>query len=373
MKKHFTGFLALLTALLLAVPVFAGCGSAQVPADTAVVFEGEVIPEDVAKLYVYTTQLDVEKENEWMVMLYYGDYEKFWAAEFGDGTYAEQGRRLGISRLIQTKTLLSYAKQKKITLEDADEAKLVATYEKFKEDHSASIKKAGVSDELVRQFLRDNALANKAFLSIVSSIDTSFSDEDNTKNRRKSGEGISVYAKASYKESDEEDAKTIEVSEEDQEKARKEAMEDIFARMKAGEDLSDIVTDYRDNRKDLTVGNLGSISASPENARQEDATDYTSYSQRFWEMSSDEYASFEITNSAELVNGYLLHCINDDDPELRKQAEAEMLELRKQDTFTAFYPGLAKKHGKYHVYETITDNIKIEEPLYGGQAQPAGN
>ena len=73
MKKHFTGFLALLTALLLAVPVFAGCGSAQVPADTAVVFEGEVIPEDVAKLYVYTTQLDVEKENEWMVMLYYGD------------------------------------------------------------------------------------------------------------------------------------------------------------------------------------------------------------------------------------------------------------------------------------------------------------
>lgn len=370
MKKHFTGFLAVLTALLLAVPVFAGCGDAQVPADTAVVFEGEAISADEARLYVYTTQLDVEIENEWMVMLYYGDYESFWAAEFGENTYAQEGQRLGISRIIQTRTLLSYAKQKKITLDDADEAKLVATYEKFKEDHSTAIKKANVSDELVRKFLRDNALANKVFNSIASGIDTSFSEEENAKNRRKSGEGITVYAKSSYTESEDEDAKTIEVSEEDQEKARKEAMEDIFARLKAGEDVNDIVNDYRDNRRDLTVGNLGTISASSENERQED-TDYTSYLQRFWEMSSDEYESFEITNSAELVNGYLLHCINDDDPELRKQAEEGMLELRKQDAFTAFYPELVKKHGKYHVYETITDNIRIEEPLYGSDIQPA--
>ena len=366
MKKHFSGLLAVLIAVLMMGMAFTGCVEANVTSDTAMVFMDESVNADEARLYVYTTQLDIEKQNEWMVMLYYGDYETFWKTASSEGmTYAQLGHETAISRMVQTKTLVAYANDNNITLSSDEEGRAITSGAEYKTENGPVIDKAQPSDALLTKFFKENALANKAYLQIVSGISTSFSDEENAANQRKSGEGVSIYAKGSYTASDEEGAESIEVSEEDQKKNREEAIADILSRVEAGEAIADIVADYKENHREMTIGNLGEISADPSNQIAEGAN-YTSYSQYLWEMKTDEKRSCEVTGeSSGVTTGYVLHCIDEDDAELRKAAEEEVLNERRMTMFQEEYPKIVKKYSKYHVYNTVTDNIRIEEPLYG--------
>ena len=365
MKKHFARGLAVLTVLVMALGVFAGCGQTYDKDTTAAVFEKTPISADEAKLYVYATQSDIEENNLFIIMYSFnGSFEDFWAyTPEGTATYAELGKDSAIMRMIETKTLNAYAKDKEIVLSAEDEKKLEAAFDSFKEKHERAIARAGSSDELIKTFLRENAIANKAYLDIISTVDRSFNDEENELNRRKTGEAISVYARPSYQESDEEDAETIEVSEEDQAKRREEVVNEVMARLEAGEDPSEIAAFYQENVKDVNVSYLGSQSVSSEDAVEEGA-DYDFYGQFLWEMKTDEYRIGEITTVSGMTTAYALHCTNDDDAEARKTAEENMISEREDALFRETYATLVEKHKKYHIYDTVVDNIRIQEPLH---------
>ena len=365
MKKHFARGLAVLTVLVMALGVFAGCGQTYDKDTTAAVFEKTPISADEAKLYVYATQSDIEENNLFLIMYSFnGSFEDFWAyAPDGAVPYSELGKDSAIMRMLETKTLNAYAKDNNITLTAEDEEKLEAAFDSFKEKHERAIAKAGSSDEMIKTFLRENAIANRSYLEIISTVDKTFTDEENEQNRRKLGEAISVYARPSYQESDEEDAETIEVSEEDQAKRREEVVNEVMTRLKAGEEPSDIVAFYQENAKDVNVSYLGEQTASSSDAIEE-GEEYDFYAQFLWEMKTDEYRIDEITSTSGLITAYALHCINDDDAEARKTAEENMIAQREDTLFRETYAELVKKHKKYHIYDTVVDNIRIQEPLH---------
>ena len=365
MKKHFARGLAVLTVLVMALGVFAGCGQTYDKDTTAAVFEKTPISADEAKLYVYATQSDIEENNLFLIMYSFnGSFEDFWAyAPDGAVPYSELGKDSAIMRMLETKTLNAYAKDNNITLTAEDEEKLEAAFDSFKEKHERAIAKAGSSDEMIKTYLRENAIANRSYLEIISTVDKTFTDEENEQNRRKLGEAISVYARPSYQESDEEDAETIEVSEEDQAKRREEVVNEVMTRLKAGEEPSDIVAFYQENAKDVNVSYLGEQTASSSDAIEE-GEEYDFYAQFLWEMKTDEYRIDEITSTSGLITAYALHCINDDDAEARKTAEENMIAQREDTLFRETYAELVKKHKKYHIYDTVVDNIRIQEPLH---------
>ena len=373
MKNYFKKIAALLLAALLLAGLSACVESGDGnDSQTAVSFQGEKISAEEAKLYVYTTQYDTEKLSEVMIAMYYGSYESFWGLGYGEKTYADYAVDNAIARLLQTKILVKKAKADGVSLDAEDEQKIQEALTSFREEYHKVIEKAGASDALTESFIRENALANKEYLELTKNIDTTF---DDAAMRRVSGEGLSVYAKDSYTEKTDEDdedseGETIDIPEAEQDANREAAVMYFMDGFLEEIPVQDMIDDYED-AKFVTMVNVTPISASPENAVEE-GKEMENYLQKMWTMKTGDLEKFEITNSSGKKVDYILHCLNDDDPELRKQAEEEELASRRKTKFEEEYAKLAKKYKRYHVYEKVVGNIKITEPLYESQYMSTG-
>ena len=374
MKQHLAGFLAVLTVLVLCLSCLTGCGSTVGKDDddiTAVVVDGDKYSLSEAKLYVYTSQYMVEMSMEFMISYMFSDYESFWNEDNNGATYYQMNYLEGISKMIQTKRLLKEAAARKITLDDEELAKVDAAFASFKADRPNVLEASGCSDELLKTYLTENALAVKTYMAMVEDVDTNF-DQDEF--RRKKVEAISVSAlkekpAAEAEEGEEtedteetEEAETVTYTEEEQTKAREEAVAAIQERMLAGEALSDIKADY-DGSETVSVYSVGDITLSPDDAPEEGEA-ATSYREAGWGLSTGEVDVFDTDGADSAVVSYVIRCVNDDDPDLRKEAEDTELASRKSELFSERYAELIKKYPKYHVYEDLILSIKKVIPMY---------
>lgn len=370
MKQHFSRMIAAAAALILGLAVLSGCEAAIGNSDqtTAVVLQGKKVSFAEAKLYIYASQYMIEKDSEAIISYMYQSYDDFWDYEQGGDTYYHMNTIEGINKLLQTKRLLLKAQADGIALTAEELQKVEDAIVRFREEESRVVAASGCSDELLRQYITENALAVKTYLAMVADVDTNFDQETF---RRKNVEGIYVTAltekpvpESESGEADGEEAADPEpYTEEEQTAAREEAAVAIKARVKSGEAIADIVSDFAESET-VKVYSTGSLNLSSEDAAEEGA-DLTSYRHLGWTLSTGQTESIDLPNSSTgVVTTYILRCVNDDDPDLRASAEKSELASRKTALFGERYSELQETYSKYHVYENVISSIKKVIPMY---------
>ncbi len=373
MRKHLAGIAAAVAALVLSLSALAGCSSVAErngSNQTAVVLEGEKYSLDEAKLYIYASQYLVESSSEFMISYMYQSYEDFWDAEENGRTYYELNYVEGVNKLLQTKRLLKKAASDGITLSAEDLAKVDIAFDKFKEDEANVVEASGCSDELLKQFLTENALAVRVMMSMIADVDTNFDEAEFT---RKNVEGLFVGAiqekpsetSAEETEAADETAETEAAEKytaEEQKAHREEAAAAIQEKLMAGEEISDIVNDFAESTT-VRVTQTGTMTISPSDAAAE-GEEPTTYRALAWTMKTGEIKVFEDSVSASNPTSCVLRCVSDDDPELRKTAEETELTNRKTALFAERYQELQERYSRYHVYENVIATVKKVIPMY---------
>ena len=426
--KHLKRTAALVLAMVLSVMAFAGCDVKMENNDTdtvAAVFENEKIYMNEAKLYTYLSQRQMEYSSQFMILYYYGGYDKFWEGNWGYNlTQAMQ-------EVYQTKLMARLAKDEGITLSESEKEELALRTEKMKTETETAkaIELSGATEELVGKYMEENAYATKYYLKLMEDVDRTFDQEEF---RRKSLTGVSITAKSTKEaptEAEAEDESEAEAEDEteaeaedeseteaeaeneaeaeapseaeaeggddgaepvegepedetegetesetepetetfsDEEKAEnvQTAMEKILQLMKDGNTASDIVGMFSGDTT-VNVSTLSTVEVSPENAKPEDQEDFTEYKQLAWSMKTGDTESRIFKNDSGSDVGYVLHCGNDDDPDLRKTAEDEELEKRKSALFAEKIVALQKKYPTFHVYTEKVSNIKYKSSILG--------
>ena len=422
--KHLKRTAALVLAMVLSVMAFAGCDVKMENNDTdtvAAVFENEKIYMNEAKLYTYLSQRQMEYSSQFMILYYYGGYDTFWEENWGYNlTQAMQ-------EVYQTKLLARLAKDEGITLSESEKAELALRTEKMKTETETAkaIELSGATAELVDKYMEENAYATKYYLKLMEAVDRTFDKDEFT---RKSLTGVSITAKSTKEapteaepESENETEAETEAEAEDESEAEAEneaeaeapseaeaeggddgaepvegepegetegetesetepetetfseeekaeniktAMDKILQLMKDGNTASEIVGMFSGDTT-VNVSTLSTVEVSPENAKPEDQEDFTEYKQLAWSMKTGEMKSQIFTNDSGSDVGYVLHCENDDDPDLRKTAEDEELEKRKSTLFAEKIVELQKKYPTFHVYTEKVSNIKYKSSILG--------
>ncbi len=360
MKMHLRKAAAMILALLISAAALTGCKINLNPADSenpAMVVLGEKVYLDEAKLYIYMTQCDMERKYGEMLKNTYGDMHTFWV----DNGYWESALYSGPAKIYQTKLLLKYADENGIKLSDEDKAAAEAAYKNFTESGTKVVEYAdNPSDALVRRYFEENALANRAYQTIVANIDTTFNEDEML---RKTFEGVYVTANekkvlpADAPEGTEPEAYT----EEEQKEARESAMEDIDLRMRKGETITDIVKAY-ENHPRVSVRTIEKRSISKQKA--EELVDTYPYYKIAWELKTGEFSNDIIEAKSGTMIGYALHMLNDDDAEARQSAKDTELTTRRTAAFTDAYSKLLAKYKAMHVYEAKTQSVKYKGDAY---------
>ncbi len=372
MNKHFSRITAGLAALVLGLAVLAGCGSALMANDrtTAAVLQGDKYSLEEAKLYIYASQYMIEQDSEVIISYMYQSYDAFWEYEQNGQSYYEMNFIEGLNKLFQTKRLVKKAAADGIELSDEEKQKVENAIVKFKEEEKNVVAASGCSDELLRQFITENAIAQKTYLAMIADVDTNFDQESF---RRKKVEGIYVSAltekpqqetesSESGSEESQEAAEAEAYTEEEQKAALGEAVTVIRTRLNAGESVQDIIDSFKESET-VKAYSTGSLNLSAEDGAEEGA-ELTSYRQYGWTLSTGEVGEFETASSTGTTTTYILRCVNDDDPDLRADAEKSELASRKTALFGERYAELLKQYPKYHVYDDVVGTIKKVVPMY---------
>ncbi len=363
MKRSFVKFSALVIALVLGLTCLTGCGLRAVNntnENTVLVFEGEEISVEEAEFYIRIMQYETEVGSSTLIQMLYGDLNKFWASDDGNGyTYANYAIDEAMSRLVQTKTLVKKAAADGITLTAEDNAKVDAAVDTFKETYADVLAKYTFDDAMIKKYISENAIAKKVYMAMVADVDTTM-DADAMK--RKTFIGLSITGQKSVSADEEAGTEAKEYTEEEAEANRHAAMEDVLARMQAGESISDITTYYA-SVKEVAVSSFGTLTATPEDVPEKEG-EFTSYRQKAWTMSNGEYATIDTQNSGGTTVSYVLYMQNDDDADARAEAEAEELATRKGELFQKKYESVKEKYDNYRVDDSVLSKIKITEAIY---------
>lgn len=355
MNKTLKKALLVLISCLLMASLVSACDFTIGGGNTAgiaVNFGGDKISVEEAKLYIYANQYETEAQNEYYVAYLFGSYEAFWA--YGeDVTYGDQCALDAMNMLLQNKVLVKEAKKQGVTLTADEEKKVDEAVAAFKADKNLVIAKSGASDELVKTFVYENAIANKMYMKLTETVDTSMDSEEMT---RKRIEGLSIVAKSSYTDDSDE---SVDYTDEEKKQNVNEAYLDVQEQYSNGTSADDIVDAYAESTT-VTVQNIGEFAVSPEN-KEEGA--FTNYRSLGWSLSTDEYGAAIVADTT----AYILHCVSDDDSEYRAQAEEAELYERKTALFKEEFEKVSAKYKKYHVFTDNLSDVKVSEPVYDSE------
>ena len=327
-----------LAIALAAVTVLgaAGCGSKKVSFDdystTVVATLGDTdIYLDEANFQARLSQYSSE--------MYYAMYgystDGMWENDLGSslglgsGTTLEDYTKQNIMRGIgQTYILKAKAEELGLTLDDDELTKVDDAVADIVNqlDGSEELKAAvgDVSEDRIKEWVTNNALAMKAYEYAVKDVDTEVSDEE------------AAQRTISY----------IRVTDDDDAEAAKTLAEELQAKVEAGEDMSTLADEY-DNCTyvtntygegdfDNTVGNYG------------------------MEMKTGEIGSVYEDGYA----WYVVRCDTDFDEEATENEKPTIVEKRKTEQFQTTYKEWADALPEFKVNEKIWDLITFDKTLY---------
>ena len=351
MKHLVKRMTALAAALLIALCSLAGCK--QVDGERiAVTINGEDYGISEASLYFYYMQYMTETGMYSIIGSLYGGTASYWAASFDDYSPVNACREDSMAMLIQTKILNKEAEKDGVTLTAEEEEKVTTATNKFMREYQLVVKNAGASKDDVATFVRENAIANKEYAFLTDGIDTVIDEELAIRKRVR---GVSIMA------ANGEDGKPL--SSDEQKAAVLKYVDDIKKYMKDGMEGSDIEDEMKE-MKDVSVYSLGELAI--EKPEEDEDPEMSSYEELGWSLNKGDIDSLTMVNKADRWVTYIFLCLDDNDPEFRAEAEANVLKERRKEMFEEKYPDILKKYNKIHVYEDVTGKLVINETMYNG-------
>lgn len=120
-------------------------------------------------IYLTTTQNQYENV--------YGT--EIWNTSLNGVTLEDNVKETVLARIAQIKTMYLLAKEKEVTLDEAEEAKVVqAAQEYYSSLNDTEIEAMGATEEIVENLYREYAMADKVYQLIIQDINPEISDDE---------------------------------------------------------------------------------------------------------------------------------------------------------------------------------------------------
>ena len=167
-------FLVFVSCLFLA-----GCGRDTLP--TEVVLTSDFIEDEVFRLEGHPCMKNevmvylVNSENQYSEV--FGD--QIWSVPVGEGTLEDSYKENILARIAQIKTMNLLAAEREVTLDDEDEAKVMAAAREYYESLSQAERDyMDVDMDVIAKLYREFAVANKLYETITADINPEISDDE---------------------------------------------------------------------------------------------------------------------------------------------------------------------------------------------------
>ncbi|MBQ6551858.1 MAG: hypothetical protein IJL78_10675 [Lachnospiraceae bacterium] len=356
MKHRIMRSIAAVLALVLSISILGACQNMNTGTSdekVAAVFEGDKISLTELELYAYMEQFEAEYQSGDYITAYYGDAVTYWTTDMSGVTMEEYAKKYAVARMLQTKVLNKYAASEGITLDAEEQARADKVLENFKDKYAPVVAVSGASDELIAQFVKENAIANKVYKEVIANIDTTM---DDAAMLRKRGSGISLYASV-YKSRESEDEDLEKYTNEERTENLNRVYDLVAKDIEDGLSYEEIVEKYADE-ENVSVSNLNEYSVKPDDAVPE-GEEISDYKQLLWTLGEGESDTLKLS-----YNAYFITCVNADDPEYRATAEETEISNRKAAIFAEKMEELSKKYDRFHLYEDVYEEARFKEALY---------
>ena len=160
-------------------PVLAGCGRDTLP--TEVVLTSDFIEDEVFRLEGHPCMKNevmvylVNSENQYSEV--FGD--QIWSVPVGEGTLEDSYKENILARIAQIKTMNLLAAQREVTLDDEEEAKVMAAAREYYESLSQAERDyMDVDMDVIAKLYREFAIANKLYETITADVNPEISDDE---------------------------------------------------------------------------------------------------------------------------------------------------------------------------------------------------
>ncbi len=305
-NKKIVGIFTCLICLLLT-----GCGEGKLP--TEVVLTSDFIENEVFRLEGHPCM-----KNE--IMLYLVNSENgysevfgdgIWSVPVGDGTLEDSYKDNILARIAQIKTMNLLAREMSVSLEDEEEAKVIAAAREYYESLSDAEKKyLDVDMETVAGSYREFAIANKLYETITRDVNPEISDDE--------ARTITVKTILVKTYKSDHGGNKIEYNSEEKKSALLRIAE-ARQLIEDGEAFEVVASDYNeDSRSEYSFGR----GVMPEE----------------FEEAAFNLGVGEVSDIVETEYGYhLIYCVSTFNPEETDANKVKIVEKRKQEAFNEVY------------------------------------
>ena len=358
MKKLWNKAAAAVLAASLTVGMTA-CGQEEIQVDPEKYPETAVATVGDEKIYLDEANYILRGQQYSMESLYtmmgYTN-ETLWS-QYADQeqtvTMEEYLKQMVLTELIQTYVLNQEAEELGITLSEEDEEKIQARIEDDQTLEEEFLEASGFTEELARKVYTNNALALRVYEKLVEDVDTNVDEEEY---RHVKVEYL--YLKDEADESASSTASETETESQETEESTENPNADgslteadaevVLAKL---EELQDVNEVYEELEEQFD----GRLSKIESNSVGKTETEDNELFAEIYEMKNGEFKKVHIENKG----WYIIHCLDDNDPE-GKQADIDQeIENRKGELFTEKYEEILADGPEVKVEYAVWNGMKL--------------
>ena len=257
-----------------------------------------------AEIMIYLTTIQNQYANV------YGT--EIWNTSLNGVTLEDNVKETVLARIAQIKTMYLLAKEKEVTLDEAEEAKVVqAAQEYYSSLNDTEIETMGATEEIVENLYREYAMADKVYRLIIQDINPEISDDE--------ARTITVqyiYFRTCVLDGT---GKKIEYSEEEKQEILRKAEEVRFQLKNEEADFEELILKYSDSEEGTCSFGKGEKDQAFEDAAFNLETD-------------------EISDIVETPDGYyLIKCISTFNRTETDANKVKIVEKRREEVFGQEY------------------------------------
>jgi len=251
--------------------------------------------------------------------------EKIWKVPFEDGDVESQYKETILARLAQIKAMNHLAKELGVTLTEQEKKLIGSAADEYFNSLSQQEKNLlNVDRDMIYKMYSEYAIAGKLYENITEGVNPEISDDE--------ARTVTVRSILIKTYSMDADGNRIEYSNEMKSDAMRRAY-DIKARIDAGEEFEILAADYNEDEKTLYSFARGIMPEEIENVA--------------FDMDEGEVSGVISTE----YGYHIIKCITNFDKEQTDLHKLDIVETRKQQTFTEYYD---------NYISTLTSNIDMD-------------
>ena len=313
--------------VLVLCPVLAGCGRDTLP--TEVVLTSDFIEDEVFRLEGHPCMKNevmvylVNSENQYSEV--FGD--QIWSVPVGEGTLEDSYKENILARIAQIKTMNLLAAQREVTLDDEEEAKVMAAAREYYESLSQAERDyMDVDMDVIAKLYREFAVANKLYETITADVNPEISDDE--------ARTITVRTILVKTYKIDPAGNRIEYTDEEKKSALARIAQ-IQQKLNDGVAFEVLAADYNEDTRDEYSFGRGVMPAE-------------------FEEAAFNLGAREISDIVETEYGYhLIYCVTTFNPEETDANKVKIVEKRKHEAFDEVYNNFVT---------TLTSNLN--KPLF---------